>query len=94
MYLLFNIINLACWLVCFIWMYHISSRQDAVLKAISEQGRRIERLSKAEHDLIKEVHPVVGDINDKMDAMAEVVQETSENVKEGVPPPPPKHASR
>ena len=87
MYLLFNIINLACWLVCFIWMYRISSRQDAVLNAISEQGRRIERLSKAEHDLIKEVHPVVGEIKDKMDAMAEVVQETSEDVKEGVPPP-------
>ena len=87
MYLLFNIINLTCWLVCFIWMYRISSRQDAVLKAISEQGRRIERLSKAEHDLIKEVHPVVGEIKDKMDAMAEVVQETSEDVKEGVPPP-------
>jgi gas vesicle protein len=68
-------------------MYRISSRQDAVLKAISEQGRRIERLSKAEHDLIKEVHPVVGEIKDKMDAMAEVVQETSEDVKEGVQPP-------
>ena len=89
MYLLFNIINLACWLVCLIWMYRISSRQDAVLKAISEQGRRIERLSKVEHDLIKEVHPVVGEIKDKMDAMAEVVQETSEDVKEGLQPPQP-----
>ena len=84
--MLFNIINLACWLVCLIWMHHISSRQDAVLKAISEQGRRIEGLSKSEHDMIKEVHPVVGEINDKMDAMAEVVKETSDNVKEAEQP--------
>ena len=86
MYMLFSIIDLACWVVCFIWMYRISSRQDSVLRAITEQGQRIERLSKAEHDLIKEVHPVVGEIKDKMNEMAEVVQETSNNVKEGAPP--------
>lgn len=83
----FNTINLLCWLICFIWMYRISSRQDIVLKAITDQGRRIERLSKAEHALIKEVHPVVGEIKDRMEEMAVVMQETSDNVKDpGVRP--------
>ena len=82
MAILFNIINLCCWLICFVWMYRISTRQDSVLKAITAQGHRIERLSKAEHDLIKEVHPTVGEIKDRMEEMADVIQETSDNVKD------------
>ena len=78
---IFNIINLLCWVVCFVWMYRISTRQDIVLKAITDQGRRIEKLSKVEHDLIREVHPVVGEIKDRMKEMAVVIQETSDNVK-------------
>ncbi len=77
----FNTINLFCWVACFIWMYRISTRQDIVLKAITGQGRRIEKLSKVEHDLIKEVHPVVGEIKDRMEEIAVVLQETSDNVK-------------
>ena len=82
MTLFLNTINVLCWLICFLWMYHISSRQDSVLKAITEQGRRIERLSKAEHDLIKEVHPVVGEINDRMKDSAAVIQSISDSVKD------------
>lgn len=74
--LLFNTIDLLCWVVCFFWMFRISARQDRVLKAISEQGRRIERMSKAEHDLIKEVHPVVGEIKERVEEMAVAVSES------------------
>jgi len=42
------------------------------------QGKRIEKLSKLEHDLIKEVHPQVGEINDGMDAMVAAVKENTE----------------
>jgi hypothetical protein len=60
-----------CWLMCFWWMYRISSRQDAVLNELREQAKRIERLSKREHDLIQEVHPAVGEIKDGVNEMVE-----------------------
>ena len=54
-------------------MYRISSRQDAMLQELQEQGRRMERLSREEHDLIKEIHPKVknieGDVSDVADAV-------------------------
>jgi hypothetical protein len=54
-------------------MYRISSRQDAMLQELQEQGRRVERLSREEHDLIKEIHPKVknieGDVSDVADAV-------------------------
>src|SRR5256885_13212905 len=46
--------GLGCWCVCFWWMRRISSRQDAMLKELHEMTRRIEQLSQAEHDLIRE----------------------------------------
>jgi cell division protein FtsB len=70
-----TVLDTVCWGLCFWWMHRISSRQDALLAQLQEQGRRIEKLSKAEHDLIKEVHPQVGEIK-------EVVQEVVEAVKE------------
>ena len=48
-------------------MYRISSKQNYLLDRLREQGKRIEALSKAEHDLIKEVHPQVGEIKEGMD---------------------------
>lgn len=69
-------INLACWGICFWWMHRISSRQDTLLAQLKAQGRRIEALSRAEHDLIKEVHPQVGEI---MEGMQEVVDAVREN---------------
>ena len=80
-------VGLTCWGLCFWWMHRISSRQDALLEQLKAQGRRIEALSKAEHDLIKEVHPQVGEIKDGMNEMIAAVKENTEShppaVKDG-----------
>ena len=68
-----------CWGVCFWWMYRISSKQNALLDQLHAQGKRIEKLSRLEHDLIKEVHPQVGEIKEGMDAMVAAVKENTEN---------------
>jgi hypothetical protein len=68
-----------CWVVCFWWMHRISTKQNAFLDQLHAQGKRIEKLSKLEHDLIKEVHPQVGEIKDGMDAMVAAVKESAEN---------------
>ena len=67
------VIDLACWVVCFAWMHRISKKQSSVLDEIHAQGKRIEGLSRVEHDLIKEVHPQVGEIRESMKEVAEVV---------------------
>jgi len=68
-----NVIGTSCWAICFWWMHRISSRQDAMLQELQEQGRRMERLSREEHELIKEIHPKVknieGDLSDVADAV-------------------------
>ena len=71
-------INLVCWGICFWWMYRISSRQDALLNQLKTQGRRIETLSKAEHDLIKEVHPQVSGLVEGMQEVVDSVREKAE----------------
>jgi hypothetical protein len=81
-----------CWGVCFWWMQRISHKQNALLAQLREQGRRIEKLSRMEHDLIKEVHPQVGEIKEGMVEMMAVVRETMENnppapLKTGISPP-------
>jgi hypothetical protein len=68
-----------CWGVCFWWMYRISAKQSALLDQLHAQGKRIEKLSRLEHDLIKEVHPQVGEIKEGMDAMVAAAKENSEN---------------
>jgi uncharacterized protein YdeI (YjbR/CyaY-like superfamily) len=75
-----------CWVVCFVWMYRISSsqnnlleKQKNLLEKLSEQGKRIERFSKIEHDLIKEVHPQVSDIKEGMQEMIAAVKENTES---------------
>ena len=55
-----TLVGTVCWGVCFWWMHRISATQSYLLKQLGEQGKRIEKLSKIEHDLIKEVHPQVG----------------------------------
>lgn len=67
-----------CWGVCFWWMHRISSTQNAFLDQLRAQGKRIEKLSRLEHDLIKEVHPQVGEIKDGMDAVIAAVKENAE----------------
>jgi hypothetical protein len=68
-----------CWVGCFWWMYRISTKQNAFLDQLRAQGQRIEKLSKVEHDLIKEVHPQVGEIKEGMDAIVAAVNETTES---------------
>jgi hypothetical protein len=62
-----------CWAVCFWWMHRISSRQDAMLEELHEMTTRIEKLSKAEHDLISDVHPQVSEIKEHVENVREVV---------------------
>jgi len=68
-----------CWGVCFWWMHRLSTKQNILLDQLRAQGKRIEKLSKIEHDLIKEVHPQVGEIKDGMDEMIAVVKDNLEN---------------
>jgi hypothetical protein len=72
-------VGTGCWGVCFVWMYRISAKQNSLLERITEQGKRIERFSKIEHDLIKEVHPKVGEIKEGMDEMIAAVKENTES---------------
>src|SRR5271156_6473100 len=73
-----------CWGICFWWMPRLSVKQNFLLDQLRDQGKRIEKLSKIEHDLIKEVHPQVNEIKEGMDEMMAVVKENAQN-----PPPAP-----
>ena len=66
-------VGIACWLVCFWWMHRISSRQDALLEELHDITKRIEKLSQAEHDLIRDVHPKVGEIKEHVEDVREAV---------------------
>jgi hypothetical protein len=54
-------------------MRRISSHQDAMLKELHEMTTRIEQISQAEHDLIRDVHPQVGEIKEHVENVAEAV---------------------
>ena len=71
MLVLISVVGLACWPVCFYWMHRISSRQDSLLRELREQARRIEKLSKDEHELIKDVHPEVHAIKKNVEKVAD-----------------------
>src|ERR1035441_2175388 len=60
-------------------MHRISAKQNYLLKQLGEQGKRIERLSKIEHDLIKEVHPQVNEIKEGMEEMIATAKENQED---------------
>jgi hypothetical protein len=66
-------VGLGCWCICFWWMRRISSRQDAMLKELHEMTQRIEQLSQAGHDLIRDVHPQVGEIKEHVETVKEAV---------------------
>jgi hypothetical protein len=66
-------IGTGCWGVCFWWMHRLSSRQEAMLKELHEMTGRIEQVSKAEHDLIREVHPQVEKIKQDVENVATAV---------------------
>ena len=44
-----------------------------MLKELHEVTSRIERLSEMEHDLLRDVHPVVGEIKESVQQVAEAV---------------------
>jgi phosphoserine phosphatase len=77
------VIGTVCWGICFQWMYRISAKQNHLLDKLSEQGKRIEKLSRLEHDLIKEVHPQVSEIKDGMSEMIAAVKENTEGQGRG-----------
>jgi hypothetical protein len=71
-----SVVGTVCWGICFWWMGRISSKQNHLMDQLRDQGRRIEKLSKVEHDLIKEVHPQVGEIKE---GMVEIIAAVKEN---------------
>jgi len=73
MALALSCVGTVCWVMCFWWMHRISSRQDAMLEELHEMTRRIEKLSKAEHDLMSDVHPQVNEIKEHVQNVREVV---------------------
>jgi len=56
----------------------ISSGQNRLMDKMGEQGRRIGKLSKIEHDLIKDVPPQVGEIKQDIAEMLAAVMENPE----------------
>jgi len=70
----FTLASGLCWAPCFWWMHRISTRQDALLCELRDQGKRIESLSREEHKLIKEVHPAVTEIRDEMGQVMDSVK--------------------
>jgi hypothetical protein len=72
------VIGTICWGVCFWWMGRISVNQNKLIDQLREQGQRIEKLSKAEHDLLtNEVHPRVGEIKEGVNKVIAAVQENA-----------------
>jgi hypothetical protein len=61
-------VGTSAWVICFWWMHRISSRQDALLEELKE-------LAKVQHDILREVHPDVGEIK------AHVVEEQGEQIE-------------
>ena len=66
-------LGICCWAICFWWMHRISSRQESMLTELREMTQRIERLSEAEHELIRDVHPQVGEIKEHVETVKEAV---------------------
>lgn len=68
-----NWAGLVFWCICFWWMHRISARQEAMLKELHQMTARVERLSRAEHDLIREVHPKVSEIKEQVENVRDAV---------------------
>jgi hypothetical protein len=66
-------IGTACWMVCFWWMHRLSSGQETMLRDLNEIAKRIEKLSKAEHDLIRKVYPKVEEIKESVEDVSDKV---------------------
>ena len=67
-------VGTGAWVICFWWMRRISARQDALLMELKE-------LAKTQHDILKEVHPDVGEIKEHMvEEQGEKIEEIAEQV--------------
>jgi hypothetical protein len=66
-------LNFGCWGICFWWMHRLSSRQERMLVELHEQGQRIEHLSRAEHELLRDLHPTVENIQSGMEEVATAI---------------------
>lgn len=66
-------LNFGCWGVCFWWMHRLSARQERMLIELQAQAKRLERLSKAEHDLLRELHPAVEEMQSDIEDVASAV---------------------
>lgn len=66
-------VGITCWIGCFWWMHRLSSRQDAMLQELHRVMKRIEELSRAEHDMLREVHPNVEKIKESVEDVAVAV---------------------
>jgi len=66
-------VGTGCWVVCFWWMHRLSGRQQAMLEELQEVATRIEKLAKAEHDMLQEVHPAVEKIKESVKDVAAAV---------------------
>lgn len=73
-----TVVGTICWIICFSWMHKISVKQNRLLDQLAQQAKRIEKFSKAEHDLIQEVHPQVAEIRDGLERMIEAVNHSNE----------------
>jgi hypothetical protein len=62
-------VGTGAWVICFWWMHRISARQDALLMELKE-------LAKTQHDILREVHPDVGEIKEH------VVEEQGEKINQ------------
>ncbi len=71
--LILTLVGTACWGICFCWMHRLSTRQEAMLKELHDVTKRIEKLSKVEHDLLREVHPTVEKIKESVQDVADAV---------------------
>ena len=68
-----NWIGLGCWCVCFWWMHRISSRQESMLKELHEMTERVEKFSKEGQELMRDVHPQVGEIKEHVESVKEAI---------------------
>jgi hypothetical protein len=69
-------VGTSAWLLCFWWMHRISSRQGALLEELKE-------LAKVQHDILREVHPDVGEIKEHVvEEQGEKIEEIAEQVTE------------
>jgi hypothetical protein len=76
---LLTCVGIGCWVVCFWWMHRISTKQNKLLEQLRTQNKRIENLSEMEHELIKELHPQVGEIKDGVNEVVSAVKENPKN---------------